>query len=355
MLWGRAAGRCAVPTCRIEVFAEATDHDPIVTFGDIAHLHAHSDGGARSNPDLSAKSRNDYENLILLCKNCHARIDGQKHTNSIEVVRQLKVDHEAWVRASLPEHGQSSTGWHALYLRGDYPFDTKTTTAAVSPDYLIAPERIIQVGNDGPWPDADARIAEATREMLADAEVFDYRVALFPLAPVSACVALGYRLTNRPHVSLFQYHRDARTWAWPNAPAPAASLSIEEPHDIPGASTDVCFLFHLSAPVADASIDALPVTRAPRFHLRSAIPSTAWLQHPAQINEASQLSRQIFECARIAYPAAQTWHIFFAGPSPIGVSIGQQLNPTMTPRVQLYEFRQNASPQYQQSILIQQL
>jgi len=38
-------------------------------------------------------------------------------------------------------------------------------------------------------------------------------------------------------------------------------------------------------------------------------------------------------------PEAVEWHIFYAGPAPLAVSIGQQLNPTMYPPIQLYEYR----------------
>ena len=351
LLWGRAAGRCAVATCRVEVFADATDHDPIVTFGDIAHIHAHSDTGARSNTDLTAKQRNDYENLILLCKNCHARIDGQKLTNTVDSLKLLKADHEAWVRASLPERGSSATGWQPLYLRGGFPFDTATTSAAVAPDHLLTPARVIEVGNEGPWPETNNEIAKAASDILAVADPFDYRIALFPLAPVSACIALGYRLTNRPHVSLFQYHRDARTWKWPDQPSPRATLSVKEPATTADSGA-VCFLFHLSAPIASSAIDPHPIAAAPRFELICETPSTAWLQHVDQIREAAQLARAMFERARIRFPYAATWHIFYAGPAPIGVAVGQQLNPTMTPAVQLYEFRHSASPQYQPSITL---
>lgn len=74
ILWGRAAGRCALPNCRIELLADATDHDPIVVIGDIAHIEASGSGGPRGNVSSDLKSRDEYENLILLCKNCHARL-----------------------------------------------------------------------------------------------------------------------------------------------------------------------------------------------------------------------------------------------------------------------------------------
>src|SRR5438094_5378262 len=95
LLWGRAAGRCAVPSCRVELFVEPTDHDAAVFIGDIAHIEAASDDGPRANLALSGRDRDSYDNLILLCKNCHARLDGQKNTHSVEFIRHLKQYHEA--------------------------------------------------------------------------------------------------------------------------------------------------------------------------------------------------------------------------------------------------------------------
>ena len=50
-------------------------------------------------------------------------------------------------------------------------------------------------------------------------------------------------------------------------------------------------------------------------------------------------ARHAFEQARQIFPNADKWHIFYAGPAPVGVVIGQQINPTMYPRTQLYEYR----------------
>jgi len=84
ILWGRAAARCAVPTCRVELLADATDYDPIVLIGDIAHIEAASDKGPRANKAKAKRERDEYDNLILLCKNCHTRLDGQKNSNTGE-------------------------------------------------------------------------------------------------------------------------------------------------------------------------------------------------------------------------------------------------------------------------------
>ena len=67
--------------------------------------------------------------------------------------------------------------------------------------------------------------------------------------------------------------------------------------------------------------------------------STGWLKSKAQLDELARKAREMFEAAAIRYPTSPRWHIFYAGPAPGGVVVGQQLNPTMIPTVQLYEFQ----------------
>ena len=45
--------------------------------------------------------------------------------------------------------------------------------------------------------------------LLNQGDPFNKRFAVFPLAPVSACIATGYALTNRPKVRVFQHHHHA--------------------------------------------------------------------------------------------------------------------------------------------------
>jgi SMODS-associated and fused to various effectors sensor domain len=52
-------------------------------------------------------------------------------------------------------------------------------------------------------------------------------------------------------------------------------------------------------------------------------------------------------------PLAAEWHLFYAGPAPLAVVVGQQLNPTMYPAIQLYEYRHKESPRYKPSIRLQ--
>jgi hypothetical protein len=333
------------------LIADATDYDPMVIIGEIAHGAAASDAGPRADPGLSEKQRNDYDNLILLCQNCHARFDGQPNTFPEARWKEIKTSHEAWVRASLPERGRSRTGWGVFGLQGDHPVDLATADEALSPDFIAGSAERLQVPtNTLDWQAVDATIAERARELLADGDAFDRRLAVFPSAPVSACLSLGYHLTNRPHVRLFQYHRDERTWAWPSRSVPTPDIAVSGLDGEDRSCRTVAFLFHLSAVVTDAALGDLGLPLVRRVDFRVPQPSTGWLQHPEQVKWAGLESRRAFERAVQLFPEAEAWHVLYAGPAPVAVTVGQQINPTMCPRVQLYEYRHKETQPYRPSI-----
>jgi hypothetical protein len=66
-LFQRSGNMCAFPDCRVLLTVEGTPGDPVVVLGEIAHIVAESPGGPRGESPLTAKQRNSYPNLILLC------------------------------------------------------------------------------------------------------------------------------------------------------------------------------------------------------------------------------------------------------------------------------------------------
>lgn len=341
-----------MPECRIELFADATDYDPIVAIGDIAHIEASSDAGPRANMSRVAGDRDQYDNLILLCKNCHTRLDGQKNANTTEVVRQLKANHEDWVRTSLPERGQSVTGWSVFILQGEHPIDTTKAETGLSPDFMAGHPIVFSASpNKRSWSEILQAMIETIDSLFASTDPFDCRFAIFPLAPVSACISLGYLLTSRPMVRLFQYHRDSQTWRWP------ADAIVESNVTVTGISNSVvestgklAICFDLSATILDTDLPKMPEGYLGTIRLSVSSPSTNWLQSPLQLEQLGITTRQTLEILTSVYPRADEWHIFYAGPAPGAVKIGQQFNPTMTPLVQLYEFNRSRIPPYQPSI-----
>lgn len=69
--------------------------------GEIAHIHAASDNGPRANLDLTAEERRDESNLILLCRNCHKKIDENVDKYTVEKLKSMKEKHESRYRSGL--------------------------------------------------------------------------------------------------------------------------------------------------------------------------------------------------------------------------------------------------------------
>jgi hypothetical protein len=148
---------------------------------------------------------------------------------------------------------------------------------------------------------------------------------------------------------LFQNHRDLKSWTWPKLETPSNDLEVKLKGGRRG-HKEVGFLFHLSAIIRDDAILPHLSPHFPRFHLRVSNPSVSWLVHPSQIDAVAIMARQMFEASMAKFGSAERWHIFFAGPAPVAVALGQQISPTMFPAVQLYEFHQRWKIQYRPTI-----
>jgi hypothetical protein len=96
MLWGRSSGLCSI--CRKELVVENTGADAEALIGDMCHMVAESEDGPRGQSALTSEQRDRYENLILLCRNHHAEIDGQPATFPVKRLKTIKAEHEQWVR-----------------------------------------------------------------------------------------------------------------------------------------------------------------------------------------------------------------------------------------------------------------
>lgn len=105
VLWSLSGNACARCSESLVTAPEAVG-DPHAIVGRECHIVARSAEGPRG----QSGSRDDidgYANLILLCANCHATVDGQVQQFPSDVLERLKKEHEARVArrsgSGLPE------------------------------------------------------------------------------------------------------------------------------------------------------------------------------------------------------------------------------------------------------------
>ena len=100
-LWQNSRGMCAYPGCRKKLSLPGNENDGPVTIGEVAHIFAYSSGGPRPNPDMNTQAANDYNNLILLCRNHHREVDQQPNTFTATDLIRWKTELEFWVDQQL--------------------------------------------------------------------------------------------------------------------------------------------------------------------------------------------------------------------------------------------------------------
>lgn len=90
-LFADSAGYCQNPSCLERLFVDTGEKN--IHIAEMAHVFSASDGGPRSDEELTAEQRGAYENLILLCANCHTTIDKAEEDYSDQLILEWKYSH----------------------------------------------------------------------------------------------------------------------------------------------------------------------------------------------------------------------------------------------------------------------
>lgn len=100
--------QCAAPDCQRKLIA--WDGDTIAS--KICHIEAASEGGSRYNPLMTNDERRHFDNLILLCDECHGVIDNP--INEAKYPKELLVEwkemHEAIAKMEILNNRPSLLG-----------------------------------------------------------------------------------------------------------------------------------------------------------------------------------------------------------------------------------------------------
>jgi len=135
--------------CRRVLVAERTPTDREALIGEEAHIAARSPGGARYG-ECALDIVDRYENLILLCRVDHKRVDDQWRHYTTSRLQQIKAEHEAWVEHSLGDVPASTHPWTSA---GD---QVVTGSIPWAPPHFVPPLMLPQLVDE---PDGSAIFA----------------------------------------------------------------------------------------------------------------------------------------------------------------------------------------------------
>jgi len=236
----------------------------------------------------------------------------------------------------------------------DRPIDPSSVMEALEPEVPFGSPYRLERTFDLGWEREAALQREEVSELIERASEQCARFAVFSHAPIPLAIHLGSVLTDRLDVRLFQYHRDAGVWSWDPLGAADEIDSLVQVYGLPAEASpgveDVGVRFSLSAFVTDADVEGALPEGASKIHLSVDDPDRLWLRQESQIEELRRVYRATWKQVSRKFPDARRIHVFYAGPAPAAIALGQSHNPRMHPSLLLYEYDRTNPPRYEPAL-----
>ena len=234
-LWARAAGRCQFNGCNRLLFKSSVTQES-VNASQQAHIWSFSETGPRGWGPFrrSLNKINDISNLMLLCHECHKKIDqhqdGGRYPSSLLI--DWKSTHEKRVEVVTgiaPEKKSHVVLYGANIGTEKSPMQLYDCIQSMFPGRYPASERPIELSMRSELRDCSSDYWRAEKQHLLQA--FERRVApvvdqdpckhfsVFALAPQPLLILLGTLFTDKVSVETYQLHREPKGWTWLDEPS----------------------------------------------------------------------------------------------------------------------------------------
>ncbi len=96
-----AAGRCASPICKTGVLWHELSDGSTVRLGEVAHIVAAQSDGPRGDSSSDEQDLTSFDNLMLLCLNCHTIVDRAPDDYPVAMLREWKESHALRIAEAL--------------------------------------------------------------------------------------------------------------------------------------------------------------------------------------------------------------------------------------------------------------
>ncbi len=347
-LWGRAAGRCEFEGCNKPLWKSPVTQEP-VNISEHAHIYAFSEDGPRGNRGITKAKLNEIENLLLVCSDCHRKIDAQKDGGryTVALLQQWKSTHEQ--RIEVVTGIVPSKRSHVLLYGaniGEHSSPLKFADAAFSlfPQRYPADDRGIDLSmigslqserNPSFWKNErenlEGKFTRSVKERIALGEV-DH-LSVFGLAPQPLLILLGSLMIDIKHADVFQLHREPAGWAWPPS-APTVPFSVQKPSSFDGPPA---LVLALSATVTPDRITDVLGDNASVWTVTIPTPNNDFVKTRGQLAEFRKLVRPLLDQIKAHHGQRTPLHVFTAAPVSLSIELGRIRMPKADMPWEIYD------------------
>lgn len=347
-LWGKAAGRCEFAGCNKPLWKSSVTQEP-VNIAQKAHIHPFSNRGPRGNSNGSPRDRNGVDNLMLVCHECHKKIDdkpdGGRYPTAL--LRRMKAEHEQRIervtgidpskRSHILLYG-ANIGDHSSPLQYDqaaialfprrYPAqDTPIDLATINGSFMDRDEEFWRIEATS----LGRHFSQRVRERLATGDIG--HLSVFAIAPQPLLTLLGTLLGDIVPADVYQRHREPPGWEWPDQATPVA-FQLYEPITIGGPPA---LVIALSGTIAPARVTSVLGPNAAIWTITTSTPHNDLIKSQADLATVRSVLRSVFDGIKAAYSSAETLHIFPACGVSVAVELGRVRMPKADMPWQIYD------------------
>lgn len=347
-LWGKAAGRCEFAGCNKALWKSPVTQES-VNISQKAHIYSFSDGGPRGNDGLSPDEINSVGNLMLLCYDCHQKIDdkqdGGRYTASL--LRRMKAEHERRIER-ITGIDPEKTSHILLYGAniGDHssPLQYDQAAVALFPKRYPASDTPLQVSTlsssfidrDPEFWDLEAKslrrkFEQKVRERIALGDI--KHLSVFALAPQPLLILLGTLIGDIVSADVYQRHREPQTWEWPKT-AELADFEVLEPSAMTGPPA---LVIGLSGTVTPDRISRAVGRDAATWVITTPTPNNDLIKSRQQLAELRRVYRSVFDRVKAIYGAEEILHVFPVAGVSAAVEFGRARMPKADMPWQIYD------------------
>ncbi|MCW5966022.1 MAG: SAVED domain-containing protein [Bryobacterales bacterium] len=320
-----------------------------VNIGQKAHIHSFSERGPRGNDGISVGDLNSVANLMLVCHECHRKID-HKHDGGrypAALLRRMKSEHELRVERTTGIDANKKS--HILLFGsniGDHtsPLQYEQAAAALFPNHYPAQVTPLDLSTinasfldrDEEFWDLEAKslrrkFTQRVSERIATGDI-DH-LSVFAIAPQPLLILLGTLLGDIVPADVYQRHREPPTWEWPEHTTPV-SLNLHEPTTVGGPPA---LVIALSATVARERVTRILGSGAAIWTITTPAPHNDLIKSRSDLAQLRSICRSLFDRIKATYGSSETLHLFPACGVSVAVELGRVRMPKADMPWQVYD------------------
>ncbi|MDD3344740.1 MAG: SAVED domain-containing protein [Sulfurospirillaceae bacterium] len=231
-LWARSAGRCQFDGCNKVLYKSSVTQEK-VNISQRAHIYSFSKDGPRGwGPFvLNKKELNEVDNLMLMCHECHVKIDYNENKYPASLLQNWKQKHElkVYITTGIDISKKSLVVFYGANIGEQKSLIQKNEAiVAMFPDKYPAHENPILLSMNSELKDHDkdfwntelkhleAIFTKYIEPKIDEKDPGDF--SIFAMAPMPLLIKLGSLFTDKISVDTYQPIREPQTWRWQEEP-----------------------------------------------------------------------------------------------------------------------------------------